>query len=150
MRKERFNWNLLLELVGKYREDANRCMNVGAYFAGLVSVRAALETLLYARFLLELFDEEPAELQKYGVKITGAIIEISGGVNLHVLIQEAHNQGLLNKTGFKAAERIRIWGNKIHCSQVASGMRLPNIGRKNLQARLNDLATVSDQLLETL
>lgn len=64
MKRKRFNWNVLLRLVDKYRDDVERCLDAGAYFAGLVSVRAALETVLYARFLFELFDCDPAELKK--------------------------------------------------------------------------------------
>ena len=52
----RVNWSLLLKLVQKYKKEAEICLESKAYYAGLVSLRAALETILIARFLLELFD----------------------------------------------------------------------------------------------
>lgn len=150
MKRKRFNWKLLIKLVNRYRADAEKCLEIGAYFAGLVSVRAALETMLIARFTLELLDEPQVELDEYGITVENDIVEIPGYVKLIELIQEARNQGLLSRSGYAAANRIRKWGNKIHCAQVAGGSKLPSIGRKNLQARLNDLNIVSEQLLRTL
>ena len=74
MIKRRFNWNLLLKLVHKYQADAEKCLDSEAYFAGLVSVRAALETMLLARFFLELFDWSEEELREYEIAIEGEII----------------------------------------------------------------------------
>ncbi len=145
-----FNWNLLLKLVDKYRTDAEKCLESGAYFAGLAAVRAALETMLFARFLLEMFGQSDEYLSKHGVVVKNDIIEVPEDVSLWDLIKAAKDQDLLTESGYKAAQRIREWGNKIHCSRVAGGSRLPNISRRNLEARLNDLSFVSEQLLRTL
>lgn len=139
-----------MKLVHKYRADAEKCLDSGAYFAGLVSIRAALETILISRFLLEVLEWPDRDLMEYGISVQGDIVEVPEDVKLKELIQEAYNQDLLNKSGYKAAERIREWGNKIHCAQVARGTRLPSISKRNIEARLNDLAIVSEQLEKTL
>jgi hypothetical protein len=149
-KRERLNWELLLKLTGRYRKDAERCLKSGAYFAGLVSVRAALEAILYARFLLELFDMPAKERKELGIKVKGNFIEIPEGASLYELIYTAHKSGLLTKEGFEAAERIRKWGNKIHCSQVANKEKLPRIDKRHLQARLDDFAIVSKELFESI
>ncbi len=150
MARKRFNWNLLIKLVHKYRADAEKCLDSGAYFAGLVSVRAVLETMFIARFLLEMLDWPTKDLKKYGITVKDDIIEVPEDVKLMELIQEAYNIGLINKSGYSAANRIRKWGNKIHCAQVAGGTKLPSISRRNVEARLNDLAIVSEQLVRAL
>jgi len=150
MRRIRFNWNLLLRLVHKYQSDAEKCLESGAYFAGLVSVRAALETLLISRFLLEVLDWSESELEGCGITVKNELIEVKGLVTLKEIIEAIYEIGLLSKSGLNAAERIRVWGNKIHCDQVAGDERLPRIGRRNLEARLNDFDTVSEQLVQTL
>jgi len=148
--KIRFSWNLLLKLIDKYRADAEKCLKHGAYFAGLVSVRAALETMLLARFLVEMFEQSDEYLSKHGVIVEDDIIKVPGDVSFWNLIEAAKNKNLLTKSGYKAAQRIRKWGNKIHCSRVAGASKLPSIGKRNLKARLNDLAFVSEELLKTL
>jgi len=62
-------WGTLLKLVNKYRTEAEQCLASGSYFAGLVSVRAALEAVLVARYLLHLYDCSEGELSKYGLRI---------------------------------------------------------------------------------
>ena len=149
--KKHINWDLLLKLVQKYRNEAEICLNSKAYFAGLVSVRAALETILIARFLLELFDWSENDLQKYDITITNdSEIELSWVPNLKTLIDEAYKQKLLTKIGYDAAHRIRKYGNKIHSVEVANMKRLPNISSRNLNARLKDLDLVINQLLKTI
>jgi len=152
MSRERFNFNLLERLTEKYEVDARRCLKSRAYFGGLVCVRAALETMLLARFLLELFEWCEHELKQYGITVDeeGGVIEGVERIRLSELVKEAHKQGLLNKSGFEAAERIRAWGNKIHCARVAGGNRLPALSGRNLDARLDDLAVVARQLLDKL
>ena len=150
MSKRRFNWNLLWKLVDKYHENAKRSLRAGAYYAGLVSVRAALETMLYARFLMEPLDWNTEELDDYGITVEGDMIEVPEDLRLHELIEEAYRQGLLSKSGYEAANRIRHWGNMIHCSRVAGGTRLPSVSRRNVEARLDDLDIVFEQLQRTL
>ena len=148
--KASFNFELLRRVIHKYQEDAERCLQSRAYFAGLVAVRAALETALILRLLLELYDFSDIELRKCGLEVAGDTIKLPGKLNLKELIQTAYEANWINQSGFAAAERIRKWGNRIHCSRVASGKKLPAIGRRNLEARLNDLDIVSKQLLRTL
>jgi len=136
---KRLNWKLLLKLVEKYKDEAELCLNFGAYYAGLVCMRAALEAILYARFLCEL-----------NIKITDNTVKIPEIAKLSELIYQAYEDGLLTKHGFEAAERIRRYGNKIHCTQVAGGKRLPSISKRNLKARLNDLEIVVKDLLKSL
>jgi len=120
--------------------------------AGLVSVRAALETVFTARYLLELFEWSEEELSEYGFRVDEerGLIE---GVSLPVLkdlIDQAYTDRIITKVGRDAAHRIREWGNKIHPVRIADQGRLPQIGRRNLQARLRDLDLVIDQLTRTL
>ncbi|OAG28296.1 hypothetical protein [Thermodesulfatator autotrophicus] len=141
----------MLKLVQKYRNEAEICLNSKAYFAGLVSTRAALETILMARFLLELFDWSEKDLKKYNITITDDNeIYLSRIPNLKTLIDETYKAKLITKTGYNAAHRIREWGNKIHSVKVTNMKRLPNISSRNLNARLKDLDLVIDQLLKTI
>lgn len=73
--KKYINWKLLLKLVYKYREEAEKCLDSKIYLAGLVSVRATLETLLQSRFLLELFEWSEEELKECNIVINGNKIE---------------------------------------------------------------------------
>jgi len=150
MKRKRFNWNSLLKLGDKYRTDAEKCLRSRAYFAGLVAVRAALETMLIARFLLEVMEWSTKKRKQFGITVRHNVIEVHGEVRLYELIHEAYRQGLIDKSGWEAANRIREWGNKIHCGQVAGGKKLPVISGRNLKARLNDLNVVYDQLLRTI
>jgi len=148
--KKYINWELLLKLVHKYRDEAEKCLDSEIYLAGLVSVRAALESLLQSRFLLELFEWSEEELKKYNIVISNNRIEIPSMPNLKTLIDEAYKSKLISKTGFDAAHRIRKWGNKIHPERIANMTRLPKIGRRNLKARLKDLDLVVKQMLRTI
>ena len=152
MSKSKINFNVLVKLIDKYRTDAEICLEAGAYFAGLVSVRAALESMLLSRFLLELYEWEPEELNKYEITMQEDLIEVARKdiPNLKTLIQEAFKAKLIGITGYQAAERIRIWGNKIHASRIASKDKLPNINSRNLKARIKDLDLVANQLLRSL
>ena len=147
------NWFLLSKLSQKYEDEAKICLSSKAYYAGLVSVRAALETILIARFLLELFDWSKEDLNKYKITISNdETIKLSpkSMPNLKDLIDEAYNSKLISKTGREAAHRIREWGNRIHSTRVANKKRLPSIGERNLKARLKDLDLVLNQLLKTI
>lgn len=145
-------WNLLLKMFNKYRDAAEKSLGSGSYIAGLVLVRAALETLLKASFVIDLFDWSDEELKEYGIKINRQleIIENITFPHLKKLIDEAYKAKLIKETGHKAAHRIREWGNKIHVERVVEKKHLPRIGKRNLKARLNDLDLVADQLLNTI
>jgi hypothetical protein len=118
----------------------------------LVSVRAALETSLTARYLLELFTWSEKELSEYGFRVDeeqGLVENVSLPV-LKDLIDQAYGDQIITKIGHDAAHRIREWGNKIHSVRIAAQGQLPQIGRRNLQARLKDFDLVVDQLVRTL
>lgn len=145
-------WGTLLKLANRYRCEAEQCLASESYFAGLVSVRAALEAVLIARYLLELFDWSEEELSEYGLRIDETK-NLIGNVSLPILkelIEQAYTDGLIRKSGRKAAHRIREWGNKIHPERVVIQSTLPRVGRKNLEARLKDLDMAIDQLMRTL
>jgi len=149
--KTKIVWDVLLKLTNRYKEEAETCLKAGAYYAALVSIRAALEAALLARFLLECFDLPEEELRKAGVKVIDDVtIEIAGRFYLDDLIEAVHFLGLITKQGREAAHRIREWGNKIHATRVANNNSLPKIGRRNVRARLKDLDFVMAQLLRTL
>jgi len=145
-------WDILLKLADRYRSEAEQCLVSGSYLAGLVCVRAALETVFIARYLLELFNRSEKELNEYGFRVDEeqGLIE---GVPLPVLkdlINQAYTDRIITKVGRDVAHRIREWGNKIHPVRIADQRRLPKISRRNLQARLRDLHLVIDQLTRTL
>ena len=142
----------MLELANRYRNEAEQCLASESYIAGLVSVRAALEAALVARYLLELFEWSEEELNIYGFHVDedqGLLENVSLPV-LKDLIEQAYTDKLITKLGRDAAHRIREWGNKIHPERIAGQESLPRIGRRNLQARLKDLDLVLDQLVRTL
>lgn len=150
---KRLYFDILTRLAETYRKNAELCLEVGGYFAGLTSVRAALEVILYSRFLVGLLDLPPEELQALKVRISDSedVFDVpTADPTLKEMIDVAKGKGLINESGRKAAHRIREWGNKIHGSQVACAGRFPAIGRRNLKARLNDLSIVAKQLLKTL
>ena len=67
----KINWDLLVKLIEKFRDEAERCLDRGIYLAGLVLVRAALEAALQSRFLLELYSWPKKRLKKYNITING-------------------------------------------------------------------------------
>jgi len=145
-------WNILLKLADRYRSEAKHCLASGTYIAGLVSVRAALEAVLVARYLLELFGWSEEELSEYDLRVDETQ-ELLENVSPHVLkdlIEQAYADGLITKSGREAAHRIREWGNKIHPERIAGQRSLPRIGRRNLDAKLKDFDMVVDQLVRTL
>ena len=149
-RKKRLNLRVLLKLAEKYRLEAEKCLEARAYLAGLVSVRAALEAMLYSRLLVGILDWSAKELRKFGITVRNEVVELPEETRLWELIEEAHKARCLDRTGFAAATRIRKWGNKIHCAEVAGGTRLPSISRRNLEARLDDLDVVIEQIGNSL
>ena len=146
----KINWDLLVKLIEKFRDEAERCLDRGIYLAGLVLVRAALEAALQSRFLLELYSWPKKRLKKYNITINGNKIKVPFMDKLKTLIDEAYKQKLISKMGFDAAHRIREWGNKIHPNVIANSDRLPKIGGRNLTARLKDLDLVIKQLINTI
>ena len=151
--KKKINWDVLLKLTNKYKKEAEICLEAGAYYAALVSIRAALEAALLVRFLLECFDLPEEELKEAGIKvINDSTIESIEGFyfELKELIETIYSLGLITKQGREAAHRIRVWGNKIHATRVANKNSLPKIGKRNAEARLKDLDFVINQLLRTL
>ena len=145
-------WEILLKLADRYRSEAEQCLVSGSYVAGLVSVRAALETVFTARYLLELFEWSEEELSEYGFRVDEerGLVEGVSLPCLKDLIDQAYTDRIITKAGRDAAHRIREWGNKIHPARIADQGRLPQIGRRNLQARLRDLDLVIDQLTRAL
>jgi len=146
-------WNVLLKLANKYRKEAETCLEVGACYAALVSIRAALEAALLARFLLECFNFSEEELKEIGIKIIDdfTLERIEGFYfKLNELIETIYSLKLITKQGRKAAHRIRVWGNKIHATRVANKNSLPEIGKRSVKARLKDFDLIINQLLRTL
>ncbi|MEM3434243.1 MAG: hypothetical protein QXP27_08735 [Candidatus Methanomethyliaceae archaeon] len=142
----------LLELMDRYRSEAERCLHSGCYIAGLVCVRAVLEAVLTARYTLELFDWTEEELSEYDFGVDHEQLRIDGPAMPHLkdLIDQAYKDRLITKVGRDAAHRIREWGNRIHPVTLTVRPEPPKIGRRNLQARLRDLDLVLHQLERTL
>ena len=150
--KHRIQWDTFLRLIDRYRTEAERCLEYGVYLAGFACVRAALEATLAARYLVELWEFSETDLSSYGIEIhedAGYLCNVDLPV-LKGLIDQAGKNGLLGKEAVSAAHRIREYGNRVHPKRIAEGLRLPQIGRRNLRARLNDLDLVLDKLSETL
>ena len=153
----RIEWNCLLRLANKYRRDAEKCLEHKAYFAGLVALRAALETILIARLLLIIWDvatDDEAfneEVRKSGIEITyDAMVVPEERIGLKSLIETCRRMELLDEKAAKAAHRIREWGNRIHCFQVFKAQAVPSVRKRDLQRRFNDLKIVIERLEMTL
>jgi len=156
VKKIKIEWNRLVRLANKYRRDAEKCLEHKAYFAGVVALRAALECILIARLLVELFDASDnkavrAELEGSGFVVGDETIEIpEERISLKRLIETCREAELLDDKAAKAAHRIREWGNRIHCLQVFKTGSIPSIRERDLQRRFRDLKIVVDCLEMTL
>ena len=105
----KINWDVLLKLINKYKNEAEICLETGAYYAALVSIRAALEATLLVRLFLEFFDFPEEMLEECNIKVIDDItIEITK-INLKDLIEIIYSSKLITKQGYEAAERIRKW-----------------------------------------
>jgi hypothetical protein len=144
--KKIMNFDVLLKLCEKYREDAEKCLEVGAIFAGLVSVRAALETIIYLRIHLGLSDLNDKEYSDLGIKKNNNEILIREFVRLSDLIKLFEE----NSDEYKAAKRIVDDGNKIHCLKISENKDLESINSVLLKQRLHDLDLVINSLIDTL
>ena len=150
--KHTVQWDIFLRLINNYRTEAHRCLDCGVYLAGFTCVRAALETAITSRYLLELWEFNDDDLKKYGIQVneeTGYIENVDIPP-LKKLIDQSEKNGFLSKKAIKAAHRIREYGNRIHPARLAQKVRLPQIGKRNLKARLNDLEIVIDDLLRSM
>ncbi len=148
--KYRINWNIFLRLINKYKTEAEKCLDCGLYLAGCVCVRATLETALESRYLIELWNFSEDELEEYDIEVnedTGYLQNIDLPP-LKELIEQAGKDGLFNKKAMDAAHRIREYGNTVHPTKLAE--KLPQMEKRTLQGRLNDLEFVIDELLKSV
>jgi len=150
--KHNIHWDIFLRLINKYRTEAERCLDRGLYLAGFACVRGALETAVASRYLIELWDLSKEDLAEYGIQLNEDT-EYLRNVDLPPLkerIDQASEEGLLGEKATRAAHRIREYGNSIHPARLAERSMLPQMGQRNLRARLNDLDLVLDGLLKSL
>ncbi len=146
-------WSRLLAVANKYAEEAEACAEAGIPIAGLVSVRAALEAVLAALFLLYiLHDASDDEVAQWGFKRDQAteLLTYSGQMNIWEMTDALNSyatRGWISKDAYNAAERIRKWGNLIHAENLAT-TRFPSV--RNLEARIKDLQLVSGELIKLI
>jgi len=150
--KHGIQWDTFLRLINEYGTEAERCLECGLYLAGFACVRAALETALASRYLSELWGWRKDDLAKYRIKVNEGTGYLHGVdlPPLKELIDQAGRDGLLGKKATSAAHRIREYGNRIHPAKLAEGLKLPQMGKRNLRARLGDLELVFDELFRSL
>lgn len=146
-------WDTLSKAIDIYFQEAEKCLQAGCHIAGIACIRAALEAALLARYLTEIFDWSSEELAAYGIRLEkerGLIQEIEIE-DLSTFIAQAFKDRLITQTGKKAADRIRLWGNKIHPTKlVANKKTMPKITDRNLKARITDFSLIAGQLSRTL
>jgi hypothetical protein len=145
--KKIMNFDVLLKLCEKYRDDAEKCLEVGAIFAGLVSARAALETAISLKLHIGILDLDDKQCSDLGIqKINDDEIILSEFVRLSDLIKIFEE----NSDEYKAAKRIVEDGNKIHCLRISENKDLESINKELLKQRLHDLDLIFKFLVDTL
>ena len=105
--KKTVDWKKILDAAELFREEADACLDAGITVAGLAIVRASLEALLLAFFLLHVFDASGEELKDWGIEISkdtdAPLVSYEGPLKLRDMTEGLRT---LYKKGFSFKESV--------------------------------------------
>ncbi len=119
--------NTAIRLITRFEQEAEKCRDGQAFFAGCVMVGAALEAML-----LVMTRTFPHQVRYRGHRVAERR-------TLGQLIGIAEECRWLDELGIEHAHRILDSRNRLHADRIASRRRVPIVTRDQLDARLFDL-----------